>query len=279
MHGAASGPRDTLEIIVLDAMEFSFLTSFNSFGLAAAMFLIMLATFWLGKRLSVRFKSYFVDGFGPVEGSLLGLLALLLAFTFSMSAARYDARRHVLIEEVNFISTAILRADLYEPSEREAFRSDFKEYVEVRIGFHDTGFDEEKVTENLNLSASISRRIWERAARLAQDPQNFIKSNQMIPALNNMIDVVTTRNAIRHSTVPDSILGVLFILCAVSSFMIGINIKESISSMRFVNMIFALMISSCIFLIIDLDRPMRGLITLEGMNENLIELRSLFDKP
>jgi len=260
-------------------MEFSFLSSFNSLGLAITMFIVMLVTYWIGSRTSARFKGYFAEGFGPVEGSLLGLLALLLAFTFSMSAARYDARRHVLIEEVNNIGTAILRADLYEPSERAAFRADFKEYVEARIGFHDAGFDEEKVTQNLKLSTDISERLWARAARLGQNPANLIASNQMIPALNDMIDIVTTRNAIRHATVPDSIIWVLFILCAVSSFMIGINRTETKSSMMAVNTVFGLMISACIFLIIDLDRPRHGLITLEGFNQNFIELRSLFDRP
>lgn len=260
----------------MQPMEFSFLSQFGSLAIAIALFFVMEAMYWIGARVSHRFKNYFIEGFGPVEGSLLGLLALLLAFTFSMSAARYDARRQILIEEVNYISTATLRADLYEPSERAGFRSDLKEYVEARIESYDAGFDDEKIAENLSRSAAISSRIWQRAARLGRNPANFISSNQMIPALNNVIDVVTTRNAIRYATVPDSILWVLFALCGVSSLMIGINRKESKSSMPVVNMIFALMISACIFLIIDLDRPRHGLITLEGVNQNLVDLRNLF---
>ena len=260
-------------------MEFSFLSSFSSIGLAIAMFFVMLTTYYVGCLVSNRFKNYFAEGFGPVEGSLLGLLALLLAFTFSMAAARYDGRRAILIQEANNIGTAVLRADLYEPTERAAFRADFKEYVETRIAFHDAGFDEDKVAENLHKSDAISTRIWARAARLAQDPKNLIQSNQMVPALNDMIDVLTTRNALRHATVPDSIIWVLFILCAVSSFMIGINRKESKSSMTVVNAVFALMISACIFLIIDLDRPTHGLITLEGVNQNMVDLRGLFETP
>src|SRR5678816_1444230 len=93
---------------MFETMEFSFLSSFGSLGLAIVMFFVMLATYYLGCIVSTRFKNYFVDGFGPVEGSLLGLLALLLAFTFSMSASRYDARRAVLIQEANAISTACL---------------------------------------------------------------------------------------------------------------------------------------------------------------------------
>ena len=266
-------------MIAFETMEFSFLSLFSSYSLAIIIFLVMIAAYWIGCRVSQRFKNYFIDGFGPVEGSLLGLLALLLAFTFSMSAARYETRRQIVLQEARFIGTAILRADLYEQLERDAFRADFKEYVEVRIASHDSGFDEEKVTQNLDLSTRISTRLWDRAARLGRNPANFISSNQMIPALNNMIDIVTTRNVARHSTVPDAIIWVLFMLCAVSSFMIGINRKESKSSMLVVNTVFSLMISACVFLIIDLDRPKHGLITLDDMNQNLIDLRGLFESP
>jgi hypothetical protein len=266
-------------MIAFETMEFSFLSLFSSYSLAAIIFIVMIAAYWIGCRVSQRFKGYFIDGFGPVEGSLLGLLALLLAFTFSMSAARYETRRQIIVQEARQIGTAILRADLYEPSEREAFRADFKEYVEVRIACHDAGFDDKMITRNLNQSVAISTRLWDRAARLGRNPSNFISSNQMIPALNSMIDTVTTRNAARHSTVPDAIIWVLFILCAISSFMIGINRKESKSSMLVVNTVFALMISACVFLIIDLDRPKHGLITTEEMNQNIIDLRGMFNEP
>jgi hypothetical protein len=267
------------EVIALGVMEFSFLTHFSSIGLAICLFVIMLASYWVGSTVWLRFRGFIAEGFGPVEGSLLGLLALILAFTFSMAAARYDARRAILVQEANHIGTAILRADLYDAPERAAFRADFKEYVEVRIGFHYAGFDEEKVKANIKQSSDISSRIWQRAARLGHDPRNLISSNQMVPALNNMIDVVTTRNALRYATVPDSIIWVLFILCAVSSFIIGISRKESGGSFAAVNVIFALMITSCVYLIVDLDRPLAGLISNESVNHNLVDLRGLFDTP
>ena len=264
---------------MFEAMEFSFLSSFSSVTLAIIMFIVMLATYHVGYRVSTRFQTYFVNGLGPIEGSLLGLLALLLAFTFSMAVSRYDTRRRVLLEEVNYIGTALLRADLYEPVERAGFRADFKEYIDVRSAFLDTGFDEERVAENLNQTAAVSKRIWDRAARLGRDPANLIASNQMIPALNNMIDVVTSRTVKRQATVPDAIIWVLFGLCALSSFTIGVDRRESKASMMVVNAVFALMISACIFLIIDLDRPRSGLITLEGMNGLFADLRNSFDRP
>ena len=258
-------------------MEFSFLSQFSSAGTAFALFLGMIAVCWAASRLSSRGANKETSGrFGPVEGSLLGLLAFLLAFTFSMSASRYDARRHVLVEEANDIGTAILRADLYSDTDRRFFRADFEDYVESRIAFYEAGFDQEKVDANLERSASISAKIWNRAALLARDGNNLIPSYHMIPALNNMIDIVTKRNAARHATIPDSILWMLFALCLVGSFLVGYNEKD-IASSRVVVVVFALMISSSIFIILDLDRPSQGLITLEQTNKNIIELRTMFE--
>ena len=124
-------------------MQFSLLSQFSSAGIAFTLFVAMIGVCWVASRLSSRGVQKETTGkFGPVEGSLLGLLAFLLAFTFSMSASRYDARRHVLIEEANDIGTAVLRADLYSDEERRSFRADFKEYVEARIAFHEAGFDQ-----------------------------------------------------------------------------------------------------------------------------------------
>jgi hypothetical protein len=98
----------------------------------------------------------------------------------------------------------------------------------------------------------------------------------MVPALNEMIDVVTTRNAARRATVPDSILWMLFTMCLVGSFIVGFGRKKT-QHAWVANMVFALMISSCIFLIIDLDRPSQGLITLESANQHIVELRTMFE--
>jgi membrane protease YdiL (CAAX protease family) len=258
-------------------MSFSSLSQFSSVGTALILFLLMIAFYWAGFKLSLRHKKKEPsEGFGPVEGPLLGLLALFLAFTFSMAASRYDTRRQVLIEEANVIGTAILRADLYPDTERKLFRADFKDYLEARIAFYETGFDEGKIKATTGQSGNISAKLWTRAALLAQNRDNLISSNQMIPALNAMIDIVTTRNAARFATVPDSIVWLLFVLCLVSSFVVGYSRKETESSWVVI-IVFALMVSAAVFITLDLDRPSQGLITLEEANKNIIELRSLFE--
>jgi hypothetical protein len=260
-------------------MKDSFLSGFSPVTIALTLFFVILITYWIASRISKnnKNKENISKGFGPVEGALLGLLSLLLAFTFNMSAARYDMRRQIVIEEANDIGTAILRADLYPDSIRVLFKTEFAAYVESRISYYQAGLDKEKKREASKLTNDIASKIWNRASLLAQNLEFRIASAQMIPALNNMIDIVTTRNAAGDAKVPESILWLLFGLCFISSFLIGYTWEE-IKSTRFIIIVFSLMISACIFLIIDLDRPRQGLINMDTANNYIIELRKMFVK-
>lgn len=258
-------------------MEFSFLSQFGSAGIAIVMFALMFAVHLIAYRTAHRHKDKKLpEGFEGINGPLLGLLALLLGFSFAAASARFEMRRHVLVDEANAIARAIHVADLYPEAERQHFRADLDEYVEARIAFFDAGMDGGRINEITLSSSEISHRIWQRAARLAHDPNNLISSQQMVPALTEMIDIVRTRNAARQATVPDSILWMLFIMCLVGSFIVGFGRKETRHAWL-ASAIFALMISLCISLIIDLDRPSHGMITLEATNKHVVDLRELFD--
>jgi len=104
------------------------------------------------------------SGIGPLEGALLGLLSLLLAFTFNKSASNYDTRKALLVQEANEIGTALFRSDLYPDSTRHEFRTDFKKYIIARIDYYKAGNDENKIRDALKNAEIISQRIWLRAA-------------------------------------------------------------------------------------------------------------------
>ena len=67
---------------------------------------------------SPRFQAGIIDpegahtGTGPVEGAVFALFGLLVAFSFSGAAERFDVRRQLIVEEANAIGTAYLRIDL-----------------------------------------------------------------------------------------------------------------------------------------------------------------------
>ncbi len=211
-----------------------------------------------------------------IEGAMLGLFALFLAFTFSMASSRFDTRREVIVTEANAIGTAILRADLYPDSIRNAMRTHFKTYVEQRIAYHNAIIDEAKISQSLTLATAESDALWQMATTLAKTKEHDLASRLMIPALNDMIDVVTSRDAAKNARVPDLVLWVLLLFGYCASFMVGYGTKGATIN-YFVGISFIVMITIAMYLIADLNRPRRGFINTEGANHKVEELRQLFE--
>ncbi|PBQ32374.1 hypothetical protein CNR22_11530 [Sphingobacteriaceae bacterium] len=225
----------------------------------------------LGCRLRAKKNTLEQNALGAMEGALLGLLGLLLAFTFNLSAIRYDTRRQAIVEEANAIGTAILRTDLYADSLKPFFKKEFANYVNARIAYYNAGNDESKIHEALGLSSSISQGIWNKVALLSHDKENFLSSSQMIPALNSVIDWVSTRDEARLAHVPHSIIYLLFVLCLSSGFIIGYGRANQKSNWILV-FCFSLMISITVYLILDLDQPRSGLITMDATHLKMKDL-------
>ncbi len=209
--------------------------------------------------------------------SLNGLLFFLLAFTFGMSGARYESRRALIVEEANDIGTALLRSDLYPDDERAAFQIDFKEYLEARIAYFEEGTNLKGVLAADSLAQLISSRLWHRATWLAKDPLHLAATQQMIPALNTMMDVATTRKTGEKSKVPETIVWMLLALAFATSFYMGYVSVWKGKLDWIVATGFCLLTSFVVFITLDLDRPRRGFITLNEANQTIIDLRKNFE--
>jgi hypothetical protein len=212
----------------------------------------------------------------PESSGLTALLFFLLAFTFGMSGARFDDRRKIIVEEANHISTALLRSDMYPQDERSMFISDFKEYVEARIEYFMAGADIKRIIVADSLTQLIFSKLWARATRLSANPANLAASNQMIPALNNMIDITTKRLMGEKAKVPESILYMLFFLACISSFYAGYIAGRKSHIDWAIEVGFCLLVSLVVLFTLDLDRPRRGFINLDGPNQAIIDLRKNF---
>lgn len=208
---------------------------------------------------------------------LIALLFFLLAFTFGMSGDRYDSRRKIVVEEANSIGTAILRTDMYPDSTRALFRKDFKDYVEARIAYYEVGSDAKKILQADSSSQVISAKLWKRATNLSKDPANLAATQQMIPALNDMIDITTSRLAGEKAKIPQSILVMLFFLAAIIAFYGGYSDGRKGNVDWLVQIGFCLLISLVVLFTLDLDRPRRGFVNLDAPNQTVIDLRKNFE--
>ena len=222
----------------------------------------MLASIWTGYKLGLK-KTKTDNKNSEISSALLGLLALILGFTFAMAGSRYENRRENLIDEANCIGTALLRSDVYPDSLKNEFKKDFRLYLNSRKDYYLLDNNEAKLTASLKQSAEVSDRLWNRAAFYAKDKNYFLQSNMMLPALNQMFDSASKSNMVLNSKVPETIVYLLFAFSIVISFFIGYNSGlEKKINIKFITG-FCFLICIVIFITLDLDRPRRGLIKLD----------------
>ena len=212
---------------------------------------------------------------GSISSSLLGLLALILAFTFSMANSRYDVRRELAIREANAIGTALLRTQFFPNSVQKELKSSMKNYLEARIAFFESGTDLDKMLGHLENSDSIGKLLWNQVTEYSNADPNLVKTSEIVPALNEMIDLSTSRRAAGEANIPPSIQWFLIILCISSTFLLGYERKGAFDWI--IVLCFSLMLSLTVFSIFDLDRPRSGLVTLDEGNSKIIELMKLFE--
>ena len=208
-----------------------------------------------------------------VEGAAFGMLSLLMGFTFSVAITKFEAQRRILVQEATDIKTAVLRSDMYPDSISHLFRNDFKDYIEERISYYKSRSNKEFI-ESIKKATIISDKIWERAVNESRKSENIARTAQMIPALNNMIDVVTARDSERVSHVPPLVLWVLLILILSGAFLLGADVtgrkrdKLPIFSYGFI-------MSLTLNLIIELNQPSTGLINFNAIQQKIVDLREL----
>lgn len=243
-------------------MTHSFLNDIDALYISIILFFLMLTSIWAGYKIGLK-KTKNDNKNSEISSSLLGLLALILGFTFAMAGSRYENRKNNLIDEANCIGTAILRSDIYPDSLKNEFKKDFETYVNSRKDYYLLENDEEKLNNSLKQSAVVSGKLWNRAAFYAKDKDYFIQSNMMLPALNAMFDSASKSNMVLNSKVPETIVYLMLAFSIIISFFIGYNsgLEKKINT-KFITG-FCFLICIVIFITLDLDRPRRGLIKLD----------------
>ncbi|MBO9201868.1 MULTISPECIES: bestrophin-like domain [Niastella] len=247
----------------------------NAMLLAFIFFIQIFAFNWLGywvkKRVAKRQPDKEIS-LGTAEGALMGLMALLLAFTFGMVSTKYESRRQTIIDEANLLNTGLLRCSLFPDSIKKTLIPDYKNYLESRIAYYDAGDNPEKINTALENTRKYFNGIWNENALLIKDQYNRPLAEQLVPALINLRNMVISREAGRIATVPSLILVVLLILIFVASFLTGYGLKPGGRNPVF-SMAFAIMLSVALYLIMELGRPRQGYINLENAEKEIVNLR------
>ena len=241
----------------------------------AGLFFGMLVFLEIGRRIGVRRRASDPEGatvgLGTVEGAVFGLLALLVAFTFSGAAARFTPRRQLIVEEANEIGTAYLRLDLLTPSAQPALWESFRQYVGMRLEVYRKLPDIVAAMQELAKATQFQGHIWRQAVAACQEAPPAA-TMLLLPALNAMIDITTTRTMSAQMHPPPIIFAMLFVVALASALLAGHGLAGGKRRNWLYMVAFAAILAVAVYVILDMEFPRLGLIRFEAFDQALVDL-------
>jgi hypothetical protein len=221
-------------------------------------FLAYQAGYRLGTWVQNREPGHQEGPTGMIVGSILALMAFLLAITMGMASDRYDTRRGLVLQETNAIGTTYLRAGyLSEPASSES-QELLREYVPLRIATSDRA----RLAANISASEEIQAELWAIAEDVARTEGSDVVA-LYIESLNEVIDLHTMRIVAGvYSRVPPTILWLLVAGVLLSLGLVGYSAGLDGRRSPVIALVLVVSLGAVLLLVIDLDRPQDGFITV-----------------
>jgi uncharacterized membrane protein (Fun14 family) len=226
----------------------------------------------IGRRVQGRASEASRSHVSAVQASLLGVLALILGFTFSQALQRYDSRSEAVVDEANAIGTAYLRAQLLPSSVRGEVTASLRDYLDTRVRASVIPLSDEAARQALLAKTDQQQAaLWGYASQAVEEDPNPVPTGLFIQSLNDMIDSYGRRIAALDRHVPEVVLYLLFATFLLTLGIVGYAAGVAGHRVSLVTYIMVVLIVLLVFVIIDLDRPRRGLIQVN--QESLTELQ------
>ena len=237
----------------------------NSALIAAILFLIVFLVveggYRLGRRRQVHSSDPIKSQLSAIQGSLLGLISLVLGFTFSIALHHYDKRSEAMLEETNAIGTTYLRAHALPETVKNETLSTLGQYVDVRVESSNMSLADAAAREpSLREGSRLRARLWDLGMKSVKDDDRITTSGLYIQALNGLIDSYATRDEILNRHVPEVVILLLLLTIVLAGGVLGYTsgVESHRPTMAVTGFIVIVVILAG--MIMDLDRPRRGFI-------------------
>jgi hypothetical protein len=206
----------------------------------------------------------------PVEGSVYGLMGLLIAFTFNGAAGRFEARRSLIVEEANAIGTAYLRVDLLPPETQPLVREDFRMYLRSRLDAYGQIPDVKAMKAALAHSTTLQERLWARAVAATRGSSPSTQT-LFLSSLNEAIDITTARTVALSTHPPTAVFALLGMSVIASSVLAGYSMAASQIQSGLYKAIYAVVLGMALFVTMDYEYPRLGFIRIDPVDTVLVE--------
>jgi hypothetical protein len=241
---------------------------FNALPLGAVFalsLLVILGTGELGYMFGLRAGPKGHGNVSVMESAALGLLALMIGFTFAMALARFDGRREAVLDEANAIGTVALRARLLPAPHAKESIALFRDYVAIRLELTRKPASREELLAGIARSNEIQEELWQQARAVAAKDSGLVPTGLFIQSLNAMIDSQEKRIAAVMNRIPTIVLLALYGIAAVSGGFTGYGSGLARERSRLPRYVTGILVACVILLIQDLDRAGAGFIRVSQL--------------
>jgi len=246
--------------------------------LVLLLFVSMLVLLEVGRRIGMRRLTIDAEGaragLGAVDGAVFALLGLMIAFTFSGAASRLETRRSLIVQEANAIGTAYLRLDLLPSGAQPALRESFRQYVDTRLAMYSKLPDIEAAKVERMRAVELQNEIWSQAVTASREAATPQATMLLLPALNEMIDITTTRTVALLTHPPPIIFAMIALLAFACSLLAGYGMAGG-RLRSWTHMLgFSGILTLTFYLILDLEFPRFGVIRIDSLDRLLVDVRA-----
>jgi hypothetical protein len=239
------------------------------------LFALILISIEIGRLIGLRRWSRVAEearGVYPaIEAAVFALMGLLVAFTFYGAASRFDNRRMLIAQEANAIGTAYLRIDLLPADAQPQLREDFRNYLRSRLAISEKMSDWAAARAALERSTQLQGELWRHAVEAVRGRSPSTQT-LLLGAINEMIDITTTRFVAWQSHPPVAVFVMLGLTVILSSVIVGYDMSASRIQDWMPIVTFWLLLGSLVYVILDHEFPRVGLIRVSHIDQVLVDL-------
>jgi hypothetical protein len=198
---------------------------------------------------------------GVLQGALLGVVGLILAFGLSLAVGRYENRRAAVVDDANTIGTTYLRAQMLAEPERSESLGLLRRYTDLAIRLSGDVPGSDGLKRTTAEQSELQRRLWRLAGQSVAGAPTETAPRLYVETLNEMIDQQTVRVAGLNNRVPGAVLGLEVIGAAVVVGLLALYISV-LGRGLLAAVAAAVLVTLLLLVTLDLDRPTRGRITV-----------------
>jgi hypothetical protein len=232
----------------------------------AVVFPLSLLAVWIGYRYASRDpaddeKSGWA--FGLTQGAIFGLIVLVLGFSFSSAASKFEARRDLVVSETDAIRTAYLRAGFLPGAKAARFRALLIDYTSNRLQTYADVGDARAERRSLGNGDRLQRQLWDMATLTARLETRSPFVADLTRSVIDITDVSEQQEAALSNHVPRTVIGIVLLSTIIGAVLLGLTFGYAKSPNVLLAVLFCLLFSATVFTIIDLDHPQGGFVAVD----------------